>query len=285
MRISISSLAWDPEDDEPVAALLRAHGVDAIDLVPGKYFPDPGSAAPASVADVRRWWSGHGVEIVGMQALLAGTAGLNVFGDAAVQDRLLAHLASVCRIARGLGATRLVFGSPRNRDRSGLSDGVVEEIAVSFFRRLGDLAESEGLVICLEPNPAAYGANFMTTTDEAAAVVRMVGHPAIRLQLDVGAITMNAEDIETVVAAHTGLIGHVHASEPSLVPVGDGGSDHLRAGQVLARSDVDAVIALEMLPPGGPHRVETIGRALQHTIACYRLPADRASVPGRLRPL
>ena len=38
MRIAVSSLAWDVADDEAVAAVLNAHGVDAVDLVPGKYF-------------------------------------------------------------------------------------------------------------------------------------------------------------------------------------------------------------------------------------------------------
>jgi hypothetical protein len=52
-----------------------------------------------------------------MQALLFGTTGLNVFGDNKSQEAMLEHLRAVCRIGAGLGATKLVFGSPKNRDR------------------------------------------------------------------------------------------------------------------------------------------------------------------------
>ncbi|MGM1231309.1 sugar phosphate isomerase/epimerase, partial [Escherichia coli] len=72
--------------------------------------------------NVRQWWADQGIEITGMQALLFGTTGLNVFGDNKSQEALLEHMRAVCHIGAGLGAIRLVFGSPKNRDRSGLSD-------------------------------------------------------------------------------------------------------------------------------------------------------------------
>ena len=53
MRISVSSLAWDVADDEAVAAVLNAQGVDAVDLVPGKYF----SAGACAPEQVRAWWA------------------------------------------------------------------------------------------------------------------------------------------------------------------------------------------------------------------------------------
>jgi sugar phosphate isomerase/epimerase len=101
-----------------------------------------------------------------MQALLFGTRGLNLFGDAATRNAMLVHLDAVCRIGAGLGATRLVFGSPKNRDRTGLSDAQAETLAIDFFRRLGDIAGNHRVQVCLEPNPPCYGANFMITSAE-----------------------------------------------------------------------------------------------------------------------
>ena len=68
-----------------------------------------------------------------MQSLLFGTSGLNLFGTSEVQQAMLRHLTAICRIGAGLGATRLVFGSPKNRDRTGLTDKAALEIAVPFF--------------------------------------------------------------------------------------------------------------------------------------------------------
>ncbi|NTV10590.1 MAG: sugar phosphate isomerase/epimerase [Zoogloea sp.] len=270
MRLAISNIAWDRPEDEAVAGLLTRHGVDAIDIAPGKYFPDPAAATDAEIAAAKAWWGDRGIEITGMQALLFGTAGLNVFGSAEVQDRLLAHLAGVCRIGGGLGARRLVFGSPRNRDRQGLTDEETLEIAVPFFRRLGDIALSSGVIVCLEPNPTRYGANFMTTSEETACVVEEVAHPAIRMQFDTGAVAINGEDPSAVLRRCSALIGHVHASEPDLVVLGDGGTDHAAAAGALAAYLPQQVVSIEMVATREEPHLQAIERALAVAGRHYR---------------
>ncbi len=270
MRLAISNIAWDVAEDEDVATLLKKFSVDAIDIAPGKYFPEPAKATQADIGKVKQWWADHGIEITGMQALLFGTVGLNVFGSKDVQAALLGHLAHVCRIASGLGATRLVFGSPKNRDRSGLNDEQALAEAVSFFRRLGDIALESGVLICLEPNPPCYGANFMTTSAETALVVRHVGHPAIRMQLDTGALTINGESAATVLDDSAELIGHVHISEPNLVPIGDLDTDHGMMHEALARFIPSHVASIEMVATKDEPHVVAIERALAHVSANYR---------------
>jgi len=270
MRLAISNIAWDVDEDEAIAGLLQRFCIDAIDVAPGKYFPDPAKATEEEIARVRRWWSKRGIEITGMQALLFGTTGLNVFGTPDVQDAMLKHLSAVCRIGAGLGAKRIVFGSPKNRDRTGLSDQETMDVAVSFFRRLGDIAQSYGVLICLEPNPPCYGANFMTTSAETSQVVRRVAHPAVRMQLDTGALTINGEDPATVLQDCANLIGHVHASEPELLPLGDGKTDHDKAFAALAKYLPEHVVTIEMLATKNePHEV-SIERALNVAIQQYR---------------
>ena len=194
MRLAISNIAWDIPEDEAVAALLKRYAIDAIDIAPGKYFPLPNEATTEQIEAVKSWWAERGIEITGMQALLFGTTGLNVFGSPESQAALLLHLEGVCRIGGVLGATRIVFGSPKNRDRSLLDDADTATVARQFFRQLGDVAARHGVTICLEPNPSCYGANFMTTSVETAGVVRLVDHPSIGMQFDTGALAINGED-------------------------------------------------------------------------------------------
>lgn len=269
MRLAISNIAWDPVEDDAVAAVLRRHGVDAIDVAPGKYFPDPPAATDADVARVRRDWADRGLRIHGMQALLFGTVGLNLFGEPDVRRAMLERLEAVCRIGAGLGCGPLVFGSPKNRDRAGLDDARVDALAVAFFRDLGDRAARHGVTVCLEPNPARYGCNFMTATGEAAAMVERVGHPAIRMQLDTGTITVNGEPMEATVRAHAALIGHVHASEPDLVTLGDGGADHAAAARALRAVSPDAVVTVEMVASAREPHVAAVERAVALAVAAY----------------
>jgi len=278
MRLAISNIAWDVSEDDEVAQLLRRYGIDAIDVAPGKYFPDPAKASDEAITRVGAWWAERGIEITGMQALLFGTTGLNVFGPVEVQDAMLKHLAAVCRIGGSLGATRLVFGSPKNRDRSGLSDQAAMDIAVPFFRRLGDIAESYGVSVCLEPNPPCYGANFMTTTEETASVVEQVAHRAIRMQLDTGALSINSEDAVDVVKNFAPLVGHVHASEPDLLPLGDGGTDHAKVYEALARHLPEHLVSVEMVATKNEPHPESIERALTVAIRNYRPNTTGATV-------
>lgn len=275
MRLAISNIAWDVAEDEAVAELLQRYQVDAIDIAPAKYFPQPAKATAAEMGRVKDWWAARGIEITGMQALLFGTTGLNVFGRPELQDTLLQHLEAVCRIGAGLDAPRIVFGSPKNRDRSGLSDDETMAVAVSFFRRLGDIAASHGVMICLEPNPTSYGANFMTTSAETAHVVAQIAHPAICMQFDTGALAINGEDPVAVLQGYAGMIGHIHASEPNLVPLGDGATDHGAMLQALAPCLPNHLVTIEMLATQNEPHLVSIERALRVAIEHYRPSANR----------
>lgn len=269
MRVSISQLAWQPADNEAVAALLRANGVDAIDAAPGKCFASLADATPAAIAGVKNWWLSRGISFTGMQSLLFGTQGLNLFADAATQGRMLAHLETVARISAGLGADKLVFGSPKNRDRGHLSDGETMTSAVDFFSRLGDIGARHGVIFCLEPNPACYGANFMMSSAETAAVVKAVSHDCIKMQLDTGSLAINGEDAASVITQYQSLIGHVHASEPALAVLGDGTASHAEAARALRNYLPGAVVAIEMLPPEKEPALTAIERALQLAVKVY----------------
>lgn len=270
MRLAFSNIAWDVAEDAVVAELLRSRGFDAIDIAPGKYFPQPAAATDSEVRAVKRTWADRGFEITGMQALLFGTSGLNVFGERASQQAMLDHLRAVCRVGGVLGATRIVFGAPKNRDRTGLTDEEAMAVASDFFRRVAHLAAAEGVVFCLEPNPIAYGANFMTNTAETAAVVRAVDHPALRMQLDTGALALNDEDAEAVLSAHAGIIGHVHASEPQLLPLGDGNAAHEAAHRALLRHLPQAIVSVEMVATAGEPHLASMARAAAVAVRHYR---------------
>lgn len=273
MRLSISNIAWQPEEDQHIAALLQQHQIDAIDIAPGKYFSSPELATKTEIMAVKQWWYERGISIIGMQSLLFGTTGLNVFGDKASRSGLLTRLQAIFRIAGILGATRLVFGSPRNRDRHGLSDQETTDSASQFFQQAANYAADEGVLLCLEPNPVCYGANFMTNSQETALIVKAVNHPALRMQLDTGAITINQEDVAQVLSSYAGLIGHVHASEPQLAPLGDNGTDHGKMASALAQSLPTAIVTIEMLAPDTEPALQSISRALHVAIQAYRNPA------------
>ena len=110
----------------------------------------------------------------------------------------------------------------------------------------------------------------MTHSAETARVVRAIAHPAIRMQLDTGAITMNAEAIATVLADSADLIGHIHASEPQLLPLGDGSTDHPAIATALQQHDVPRLVSIEMLATREEPHLVAIERAINTAVSAYR---------------
>jgi D-psicose/D-tagatose/L-ribulose 3-epimerase len=269
MRISISNIAWDVADDILVCEILKRHHVDAIDVAPGKYFNDFSTVTTDQVKRVRCWWADRGIEIIGMQSLFYGTKGFNLFASLDTQQRMLDHLSNVCRIGDSLNARRLVFGSPRNRDRSGLSDEQAHEIAIEFFMRLAIIADHYGVTICLEPNPKRYKCNFMTTSSETAAIVEAISHPSLMMQLDTGAIFINEEQPFSICSDFQHLIGHIHVSEPELVPIGKGQIDHYQLATALSTLIPHCIVTIEMLTNAVQDVMAEIDSAVCFVTGCY----------------
>lgn len=269
MRLALSNIAWDPHEDHDVAQLLNRFEVRAIDIAHSKYFPDPANAKRSDIVKIKQWWADRGIEVTGMQALLYGTTGLNVFGDTNNQKDMLTHLRHICQIGEGLGAKRLVFGSPRNRDRSNLSDEQALDIATHFFGKVGEFAKEHGVIVCLEPNPVCYGANFMVDSEETARVVKSIDNETIRMQFDTGALTINGESPQIVLEKYAQLIGHVHVSEPDLLPIGDAGTDHLAMCNALRNFIPNHVVSIEMVATSNEPHLASIERALTFASKAY----------------
>lgn len=269
MNLSISNIAWDASFEPQVIDLLLKSGIHHLDFAPGKFFSDILNTSDAEIHRVKNEWQNKSFSLAGIQSLLFGTTGLNLF-EIGSQDRMLEHLKRVCHIGSLTGATRLVFGSPKNRDRSKLNDTRTDEIALDFFFRLGEIAKEENVTICLEANPTVYGTNFLTTTEEAAAFVRKLNHSNIKLQLDLGTIYTNHESSQ-IIEDVTDIIGHIHLSEPSMAPVTTDDSIHKKIGNMLKKVIANSmtstdILTIEMLTNNSDspeNRIKTIEESIR----------------------
>ncbi len=109
----------------------------------------------------------------------------------------------------------------------------------------------------------------MTSSAETSAVVEAVAHPAIRMQFDSGALSINGESPSTICCEFRSLIGHVHASEPQLLPVGTGATDHLASAAALKEFLPDATVTIEMLTNGTDDPMAAVEASVEYVVACY----------------
>lgn len=275
MRLAVSNIAWPAEADAEAAALLVAHGATGVEVAPARVCERPWEAPPDRVAAYRGFWEDRGLPIVALQALLFGRGDLVLFGDAATRRRLFDHLAAIIDLAAALGGTRLVFGSPKNRLRGGLGMAQAEAIAIPFFRALGRRAADRGVWLCLEPNPPAYGSDFLVDSRQVIEFVGRVDQDGLGVHLDAGAMALAGESPAEIVAAAGPRWRHIHASEPGLAAVGTGGVDHAAVAAALGTTGYDGFVSIEMTQgPAGSSWRERLEAALDAVNAAYRPAAS-----------
>jgi sugar phosphate isomerase/epimerase len=270
MRLAVSNIAWPPEADAAAAKLLADHGVAGVEIAPARVCERPWEAPSERVAAYRRFWEERGLPIVAMQALLFGRPELVLFADAAARRSLRDHLLAIIDLAAGLGAERLVFGSPKNRARGPLGAAQAEAIAIPFFRELGRRAADRGVWLLIEPNPPAYGCDFLVDSRQVIEFVDRVGQDGLGVHLDSGALALGHESPTEIVAAAGPRWRHVHASEPGLAAVGSGGVDHAAMAAALRGVAYEGFVSLEMTQgPAGTSWRDRLDSALTVARGAY----------------
>jgi D-psicose/D-tagatose/L-ribulose 3-epimerase len=270
MRLAVSCIAWPPEADAEAATILRDHGVSAVELAPARVCERPWEAPLATVAACRATWEDRGLPIVALQALLFGRGDLALFGDTATRHRLYEHLAAIIDLAAGLGARRLVFGSPKQRSRGELGAAEAEALAIPFFRELGKRAADRGVWLCIEPNPVQYGCDFVVDSRQAIRFVERVDQRGFGLHLDPGGMKLAGEPPAAVIAQACSRWKHFHASEPHLVPLGEGGVDHAAVAAALRAAGYAGHVSVEMVQgPAGTSWRDRLHAALAVATRSY----------------
>jgi sugar phosphate isomerase/epimerase len=248
MRLAISNIAWPAGADAEVLPLLQEHQVGGVELALTKVWPQPLAAPAEEVAAYRTWWEARGIRIVALQALLFGRPELHLFGSPSSRQAMQDYLVGIIQQAARLGAHALVLGSPGNRKRGDLGNNEALAIAVDFFRPLGEAAERCGMALCIEPNPTAYGCDWVTSIAEGIELVDAVGSSGLRLHLDTAGMHLAGDGPEAVKSAGS-RVHHFHVSAPFLEGVPGGGVPHGDYVAALLDCGYTGWVSIEMAEP------------------------------------
>jgi Sugar phosphate isomerases/epimerases len=269
--LAASNIAWEPAEDDAVAKVLVGAGFTGVEIAPTKRWESPVEATKREIAAYRSEWVKRGLKIVALQSLLYGRPDLQLFGNQVGRRALREYMLALIEMAAGLGATVLVFGSPKNRQRRAMPMAEAMEamdIAREFFREIGAVAMSRSCVVCIEPNPPSYDCDFVNTTSEAIALVEAIGNRGIRVQGDIGAILAMNEDPAGALSSAAGWLGHLHVSEPGLAEISNIGANEAAAG-ALRDSNYSGRVSIEMRAVASGSRVDAVARAAKKVRAIY----------------
>lgn len=214
-RHAICNEAFDRWDFAAAAKAIRRAGYTGIEIAPFTLADDPVTVPASRRRELRDIMVSEGLEFVGLHWLMVGPKGLHVTtSDHAVRARSWIHIHSLVDLCADLGPNGLmVFGSPVQRATAG---GASREEATRRFvdglAAVAPHAQQRGVTILLEALPSAQ-CNVVTSLDEAAGHVKLVGSPALRTMFDIHNALEETEAHTTLVERHYDLMRHVHVNE------------------------------------------------------------------------
>ena len=215
MKVSISNIGWSEENDLKVYKKMEEMGFKGLEIAPTRIFPEK----PYDKLDEAKKWAKkiettYGFEIPSIQSIWYGR-NEKLFGIEEDRIALVDYTKKAIDFAEALGCRNLVFWCPRNRN---MPEGTDENIAIEFFKTIGDYAAEHDTVIGMEANPPMYNTNFINNTRAALDLIEKVCSTGFKLNLDLGTMIENGEDL-SMLNGRECLINHVHISEPGLKPI------------------------------------------------------------------
>ena len=240
-KLAISNIAWSAENDAAAYDLMHRFGFVGLEIAPTRIFPNN----PYTMLEQAGAWSRdlekrHQFCVPSMQSIWYGRSE-NLFVSQADRDALADYTFQAIGFAKACGIRNLVFGCPRNRN---MPEGADIADAIGFFKRIAGEAQKKGCVIALEANPVMYHTNFINTTQDALKMLEMIDHPALMLNLDLGTVIANDEDLQ-VIASSVHRIHHVHISEPGLKPIQQRAL-HRKLADLLKNGHYQGFVSIEM---------------------------------------
>ena len=274
IRLGICNELFEGWDFAETCRTVKRLGYDGLEIAPFTLAPRITDLTPARRRELRTIVEDAGLATIGLHWLLARTEGFYLTTpDETTRRRTGDYLIALAEATRDLGGTLMVLGSPKQRDvLPGLTLDQATDFAAEVFERIMPAVGATGIDLCLEPL-APVETNFLNTCDQAEAVIARVGHPNLKLHMDVKAQSGEAgRTVPELISLHASKAGHFHAQDTNLKGPGMGNVDFGPILKALVASGYDRWVSVEVFD-FSPGAEETASRS----IACLKRELAAAS--------
>ena len=202
----------------------------------------------------------YGIEITGISGDMSGEDGDPALIDITRADEYIELIKKSITAAKKLGSKYLhIHSNPvKYSDGSGFIDPIphVSEKAkfasmLLTLKRLAPIVEEAGVVLVIEPTNTVVNAPnyFLNYTKDAAALIRLVGSPNIKVVYDVYHAQLMEGNLINTLRENMDVIDYVHFSDaPGKHEPGTGEINFKSVVNVLRELNYSGVIAFEAFP-------------------------------------
>ena len=267
MRLAISNIAWEKYDDHEIFQILRAGGVEGIEVAPTKIWPEWQGATDRAARKCAAILHNEGFCVPAFQSIVYGKPELKIFESENSRFEFLEHLKLVTDLASCFDAKVLVYGAPQNRMRGDLSLEKAFDIATDLFFQAGTICAKRNVCLAIEMNPPQYGCDFLNNSSDTLDLVKRINHQGIKLHIDVAAMKLADEDETDIIKEAKDYLEHYHISEPFLGDFGKPESNHRETSEALNLIGYKKWVSIEMRMVNSPK--QSIKKALDFVRSVY----------------
>jgi sugar phosphate isomerase/epimerase len=267
IRLGICNELFEGWEFGQVCRTVKALGYDGLEIAPFTLAPRITDLTLGRLQELRGLAEDADVAIIGLHWLLAKTEGFYLTTpDAKVRRRTGDYLVSLAEATRILGGELMVLGSPKQRDlMPDVTYDQASDYAAEVFERIMPMIGALGVDLCLEPL-APSETNYLNTCAQANSLIARVGHPRLKLHMDVKAQSSETEGtVPELIARYGADAGHFHAQDVNLRGPGMGDVDFRPILKALVASGYDRWVSVEVFD-FSPGAEETA----RQSIACLR---------------
>jgi sugar phosphate isomerase/epimerase len=208
---------------EETCRVAASMGYAGLEVAPFTLSEEPATIPAERRRALRETAARHGVELLGLHWLLVKPPGMYITSpDAAVRGRTSAFFRALVDLCADLGGNVMIIGSPKQRS---LLPGVSLERAIGYAIEVLSpslpVAAERGVTLAFEPLTPG-DTDFVTTVDQAIALIDRVGHPNFRLNVDVRAMSSESKSVPDIIRSARGYIAHVQVNDPNNLGPGMG---------------------------------------------------------------
>ncbi len=247
MRYAICNELFQGWDHRRVVDYVAGAGYTGLEIAPYTLAEHVDEITPSRRRELRSIAEDRGITITGLHWLLVKPPGLHIcHPDAAVRARTADYLRRLVDLCGDLGGAVMVFGSPNQRK---IAPDLPRADAVGWardvFASCGATAAARGVTLCLEALPEDL-TNFLNTNAEVRESVAAIGHPNIRMMIDVKSMCAEAIPLPDNIRACAGVFRYVHANDSNLKGPGFGAVDYAPIASTLREVGYDDWISVEV---------------------------------------
>jgi sugar phosphate isomerase/epimerase len=246
LEFAICNEIWRDTGIEKIFTKAAALGFDGVEIAPFTLAESVADISADRRREIVRAAADAGVAIVGLHWLFLSPKGLHLTTpDQAVWQKSVDYLKALTDFCGDLGASVMIFGSPKQRDiETGNDHAAGIQRAADAFRAAGQVAADRNVHLAFEAL-APKETNFINTAKEATELASRADHPNVGIMLDTKAMSAMPDGIIGTTEKYGAAALHFHVNDPSGKGPGMNGTDFKPILAALAKTGYDRWVSAE----------------------------------------